>query len=149
MRVILTQDVSNVGAGGAMVEVKRGYAMNFLFPRGLALPATAGKAKQLSHQTRLVEDQKKKREKTARSVATALEAITLQVAVKVGEGEKMFGSVTNMDIAELLKAQGQEIDRRKIHIDEPIKNLGVHDVRVDLGDSVSAHVKINVVAESA
>ncbi|MBE7559077.1 50S ribosomal protein L9 [bacterium] len=149
MRVILTQDVSNVGAGGALVEVHRGYAMNYLIPRGLALPATAEKARQLSHQKRLVEDQKKKREKSARGVATALEALTLSIAVKVGEGEKMFGSVTNMDIAALLKDQGHEIDRRKIHIDEPIKNLGLHDVRVDLGDGVSAHLKLHVVAESA
>lgn len=149
MRVILTQDVANVGDGGALVEVKRGYAMNFLIPRGLALPATGTKAKQLQHQKRLVEDQKKKREKVSRSLATELEAISLEIAVKVGEEGKMFGSVTTMDIAGMLKEKGHEIDRRKIHLDEAVKSLGVHDVRIDLGDGVSARLKLSVVAESA
>ena len=147
MRIILTEDVDNVGATGALVEVKRGHAMNYLIPKGLALPANSGKAKQLEHQKRLVEGKRKVRVTESRGAAEALEALSLTIAVKLGEGDRMFGSITNMDIAKLLQEKGHEIDRRKIHLDDTIRGIGEYTAEVNLGEGVVAKIPVTVVRE--
>ena len=147
MRIILTEDVDNVGATGALVEVKRGYAMNYLVPRGLALPAASGKAKQLKHQKRIVEDKRKVRISQSENTAETLSALELVIPVKLGEGDRMFGSITNMDLGRILQEKGHEVDRRKIHLEEPIRGIGEYTAEVHLGEGVVAKIPVKVVRE--
>ena len=142
MKVILTEDVDRLGEAGEIVEVKDGYARNYLLPRDLALAANRANTavyEEVRRQTR------EKRE--AEAQAKALKNVSCTVSVAVGEGDRIFGSVTAQQIADLLKEQGFDIDRRSIHIEEPIRALGVYDVPIRLYTEVEATVKVWVVKE--
>lgn len=147
MKVILTQDVKSLGKKGDIVEVKEGYGRNFLFPRGLAVPADQGSLRRLKHE-KAVEQTKKEREREE-AVATKerLEALTLTLSAKTGEQGRLFGSITAGDIAEALEKEGIAIDRRKIALDEPIKNLGHYTVTVRVYPGVTANLKVAVEAQ--
>jgi large subunit ribosomal protein L9 len=145
MQIILVQDVDNLGKAGELVSVKPGYGRNFLIPRGWAVTATTGNVKRLEHERRVVEKRVAKERAGAQSLAERLNGITLQFERNVGEDEKLFGSVSNRDIADQLKRAGIEIDHRKIELEHPVKALGKYEVPVKLGSGVAATLKFWVV----
>jgi large subunit ribosomal protein L9 len=147
MRIVLRDDVDNLGQKGDMVDVADGYARNFLVPRGLAIKATPGAQKQADAMKRNREAQDRRSREGAQALATRLAGGTVELKVRAGEGGRLFGSVTAADIADAVQAQlGVELDRRKLDLDEPLKELGVVDVRVRLHADVDATVRIAVVA---
>jgi len=148
MQVILREDVDNLGTTGEVVTVKDGYARNYLIPRGLAVQATPRNVRRLSHEKRVIEQRDTKRRRDAQGVKEQLEALSLTIAKHTGEEDKLFGSVTNRDIADALKEEaGIEIDRKLITLPQPIKALGVYSVEVKLARDVVATVKLWVVAK--
>lgn len=148
MKIILRDDVENVGRVGEVVTVKDGYARNFLIPRKLAIPASPGNLRAID-QVKLQKDQRdKKRLKEADRIKLALEKVSCTAEVQVGEEDKVFGSVTSGNIAELLKEQGFTIDRRDILLDEPLKALGVYTVDIKVDRDVIAKVKVWVVKKA-
>jgi len=148
MEVILKEDIANVGKIGEVVRVRDGYARNYLLPRGLVLIANKKNLKTFEHQKNLVADQKQKVLRQAQGAADQLGSASLVIAMKVGEEGRLFGSVTNIQIEKALKAQGVNIDRRKIHLDEPIKVAGDYEVPVRLAADLTVPLKISVVPES-
>ena len=147
MKVILRQDFEALGEAGKIFTVKDGYARNFLIPRGIAYEASPG-ALRLFEQDKQRLDAKKNREKRqAEGLQTQLEGVSVTATVPVGEEDRVFGSVTTQDIAELLAAKGFEIDKRRILLDEPIKALGIYEVPVKLHTEVQATVKVWVVKQ--
>lgn len=144
IQVVLRDDVENVGKSGEIVKVKPGFARNYLLPRGLAAPATRGNVAQVEHEKRAAIARAAKLRQDAESVAKRLEGVTLEIAMQAGEDDRLFGSVGTRDIADGLRAQGHELDRKKIHLPEPIKTLGEHAVVVKFGYEVSATIKIVV-----
>jgi large subunit ribosomal protein L9 len=148
MEVILKEDIANVGKIGEVVRVRDGYARNYLLPRGLVLIANKRNLKTFEHQKKLVADQKQKIVRQAQGAADQLAAVSLVIAMKVGEEGRLFGSVTNIQIEKALKAKGLNIDRRKIHLDEPIKTAGDYEVPVRLAADLTVPLKVSVVPES-
>lgn len=148
MEVILREDVANLGKMGEVVRVRDGYARNYLLPRKLVLVANKKNLKSFEHQKRVVADQRGQVLKQAETLAEKLAALSLVFPVRAGEEGKLFGSVTSIDIEKALKSKGFEVERRKIHLAEPIKALGDYEVAVRLTADVSANVKISVVAET-
>lgn len=146
MQVILKEDIEKLGSMGEMVEVKRGYARNYLLPRDMALEATPKNVKLLEHQKRIVATKIAKVRKDSETLAEKLAAASVTLHHRAGEEEKLFGSVTTTEIADALAAQGIEIDRRKISLEEPIKRLGEYTATVKLPGGVSAPVKVTVLA---
>jgi large subunit ribosomal protein L9 len=149
MKVILMQDVTNLGEVGEVVEVAGGYGRNYLVPQGLAIAATARNKRQLEHQQRLREQQIAKARKAAAGLAEQLRGVTCSFTRKSAEEGRLFGSVTSMDIVEQLKASGIELDRRRVQLDQPIRSVGLHSVPVRLPGDLTAEVKVTVVAEAA
>lgn len=147
MEVILKEDIVNLGKMGEVVRVRDGYARNYLLPRGLVLVANKKNLKGFEHQKRVVASQKERVVKQAETLSEKLAGAALTIAVKAGEEGKLFGSVTNIDIEKALRAKGFDIERRKIHLDEPIKSLGDYEVPVRLTADVTATIKVSVVAE--
>ena len=147
MEVILKEDIPNVGKMGEVVRVRDGYARNYLLPRGLVLVANKRNLKTYEHQKRVVESQKDRVKTQANTLSEKLAQVSLVIRARAGEEGKLFGSVTSMDIEKGLKAQGLEVERRKIHLAEPIKNLGDYEVPVRLTSEVQANIKVSVVAE--
>ncbi|OPZ37057.1 MAG: 50S ribosomal protein L9 [Spirochaetes bacterium ADurb.BinA120] len=147
MKVILQKDIPNLGEAGDIKEVSNGYARNYLLPRKLVLLASDSSRKAVEHQKKLIKIKKEKRKKQSETLMEALSALEIQIGAQVGEEEKLFGSVTSMDIARRLKELGHEVDRRKIHLDEPIKRLGEYRVPVKLDDGVTANIKVTVFKE--
>lgn len=147
MEVILREEVVNLGHIGDIVKVAPGYARNFLLPKGMAVVADKKSIKAMEHEKRIAEARAKRAKEAAMTVAEKLGAATVEFKAKVGEEDKLFGSITSKDIAEALKDQDLEVDRRKIVISEPIKSLGEHTVEVKLGLDVTASVKVIVEAE--
>lgn len=148
MKVILKEDMQNLGAMGDVVKVKNGYARNFLIPKGVAAVANEKSIRAMEHERRIIEEKKKRLVSTAELLAAKVSATELSFTSKAGEEGKLFGSITSMDIAEALAAKGIEIDKKKISIAEPIKRLGEHSVSVSLGHEVKATVAVNVTAEA-
>lgn len=148
MEIILTEDVENVGQEGTLVDVKPGYARNYLIPQGLAVKATTRRKNQLEHQYRILADKRRRRLKEAEDYKRAIENLQLTIPMKAGEEGKTFGSVTNAIVAEHLHQAGIEIDRRKIQIEEPIHALGNYTVTVKIGPEMAAELKLEVVQES-
>lgn len=146
VQVILSEDVHNLGDAGDVVNVKPGYARNFLIPQGKALPATAARVHEVDHKRRVIAERRAKELKDLEAVKLRIEALALEIAAQVGEEGKLFGSVTAANLAELLLAQGVEIDRRKIVLAEPIKQVGEHAVSVRLRNDVVASLKVTVSA---
>ncbi len=147
MKIILKQDYANLGKFGDVVQVKDGYARNFLIPREIAMPASDKNLRLLNEDRKRVEIRQVKEKRVAEKLAKSLEQVSLTATVQVGEEDKVFGAVTSQDIANLLQAKGFEIDRRKIAIDEPIKALGVYEVPIKLHAEVEAKIKVWVVKE--
>jgi len=148
MRVILTQDVDKLGDAGQVVKVRDGYARNFLIPRGVALLATEGRVREMEHKKRVIDERVKKEIKGHEKVAFALNKVRLSFTVRAGEEGKLFGSVTASDIHGQLAEQGIEIDRRRIELSEPIKQLGDYKVPIRLHREVRGEVRVAVVAET-
>lgn len=147
MEVILCDQVPNLGNQGDIVKVKPGYARNFLIPNGLAYTASSRNAAQINHKKRLLQDRQKRKIKTEQDLARRISEISVQIPVRVGEEDRIFGSVTSQDIAAALKKKGHEIDRRKIILDEPIRALGVYTIPVRFSGDISAQLKVWVVKE--
>ncbi|NMC32388.1 MAG: 50S ribosomal protein L9 [Veillonellaceae bacterium] len=148
MKVVLLEEVKKLGKKGDVLEVAEGYARNFLLPKKLAAPATADTLNQLQQQKAAAADRQKRQLEEARLLAAQLAKIEVKVAAKAGEGGKLFGAVTTKDIADAAKAQhGIELDRRKMEIPEPIKNMGPTTVVLKLHPEVTAEIKIQVVGE--
>ena len=145
MQVILRDDLDNLGKSGEVVNVKPGYARNYLLPRGLAIKATASDVKRVEHEKRVIAARTAKLAKEVQAEADALSRISVSIARAVGEEDKLYGSVTSRDIAEALAAQNVKIDSKKIHLEEPIKTLGMTEVQVKLGRGVNATIKVWVV----
>jgi large subunit ribosomal protein L9 len=148
MEVILQQDVENLGTIGDVVRVRPGYARNYLFPRGLALEADAANLAVLEHRKRALAAKRAKAQKENEAAATRLASIQLVIAARAGEEDRLFGSVTNLDIHRALADQGFDIDRKKIVLDAPIKTIGEHTATINLGVGVRAPVKVAVVREA-
>jgi len=147
MKVILTQDMPNLGKGGEIVSVKDGYARNYLIPRGFATVATIKKMNQLRHQQQMIQAQIAKQLKGAQEIADRMKETSVTISRLVGEEERIFGSVTSKDIEEALREEGFVIDKRNIVVAEPIKQLGVYHVQVNLHPEITSEVKVWVVAK--
>jgi len=147
MQIILREDVHNLGKSGDLVKVKDGYGRNFLLPQNKAVLANAKNVRQLEHQKAVIAARQAKLKASADAQASKLSGIQLKIARKVGEQDKLFGSVTALDIAEALAAQGQKVDRRHVHLPEPLKALGSFEVEVRLHRDVNAKIKVDVVKE--
>ncbi|WP_136525806.1 50S ribosomal protein L9 [Geomonas ferrireducens] len=144
MKLILKENVENLGHIGDIVKVAPGYARNYLLPKGFAIEATEKNAKALEHAKRHLEYKKNKVLEAAKQLCAKIEAITLNLAHQAGADDKLFGAVTNMELAEQLKAVGVEIDRKRIVLDEPIKHLGEFTAIVKLHPEVAANLKVVV-----
>ena len=149
MDVILTENVKNLGTIGEVVKVKPGYGRNYLVPQGLAVEASEAKLKEVEHHKRQLNRKAEKLSQEAADVKARIEAVECTFVHKASEEGKLFGSVTSMEIAESLASQGIEIDRRKILLEQPIKELGEHAIDIKLNAGVNAIVKINVISEDA
>ena len=147
MKVILRKEHEKLGAIGTVVDVKDGYARNFLIPRGVAYPANPGSMRALAEEKKQAEMRTNKELKVSQKLAEELEKVSITLQVKVGEDEKLFGAVTSQMIADALKEKGFEIDKRIIELDEPIKALGIYNVNVHLHQNVTGKVKVWVVRE--
>ena len=148
MEIILQEDVDNLGHIGDVVKVRDGYARNYLLPRGLALEANRRNLRVLEHQKRLTSVKKERALSQAQTLSTQLAALNVRIAARAGEEDRLFGSVTNLDIEKALKSQGVDIDRRKILLAEPIKQLGTHTVAIQLSGGVRGNVTVQVVKEA-
>jgi large subunit ribosomal protein L9 len=149
MDVILLEDIDSLGTRGDKVTVKTGYARNFLLPRKMALPATPSGLRMMKEEERRRAVRENKMHREAEELAKALNKVSCTAEVEAGEDDRVFGSVTNAHIADLLNAQGYEIDKRKIVLDEPLKALGVYTIPIRLYRDVEAKVKVWVVKKSA
>ena len=147
MDVILRQDVENLGRAGELVSVKNGYARNFLLPRGLAYLASEGNRRRIEAESRQREKKAGAQLESAREFAARLEAVSLTFAMKAGEGDRLFGSVTAADVAERLHAEGFAVEKKAVELHEPIKALGVFKVPVRLHHEVKPEVRVWVVKE--
>jgi large subunit ribosomal protein L9 len=147
MEVILKEDIANLGKIGEVVRVRDGYARNYLLPRVLVLIANKRNLKSYEHHKKVVSEQKQKILRQAESVAERLSTVSLVVPMKVGEEGRLFGSVTSIQIEKALKAKGLDVDRRKIHLSEPIKTAGDHEVPVRLAADLTVSLKISVVSD--
>ena len=147
MEVILRDHVEHLGQRGEIVKVADGYARNFLLPRKLALPATAGNKKHVERERKIMESREAEDKAQAEAIASRLAAVDISIARRVGETEQLYGSVTAGDIADFLKAKGFEIDRRKLILPEPIKTIGDHNVPLKLHREVTVPLVVKVVKE--
>ncbi|MGB9803209.1 50S ribosomal protein L9 [Desulfofundulus sp.] len=148
MKVILLEDVKNLGSRGSVVNVSDGYARNFLIPRGLAVEATPGKMKELAQQKAVEARKRQEAEARARDLAARLDGLTVQIKARVGEGGRLFGAVSSKDIAEALEQQYRvTIDKKKILLKEPIRQLGEQTLVIKLHPSVQAQVKVAVLPQ--
>ena len=147
MQIILREDVPNLGRPGDVVKVRDGYARNFLLPRNLAVEANPKNIRAFEHQKRLALMRREAKKNEALKIKERLEALRISVTARAGEEGKLFGSVTNIDIERALREQNFEIERRKIMLAEPIKQLGEYNVPVKVDPEVEAVLKITVAAE--
>jgi len=148
MEVILREDVDKLGHRGQVVKVAAGYARNFLLPKRLAVAATESNKKIVEQERQAHLRKEAKLASEAADLGKLLSAVTVTIVSKAGENDQLFGSVTAKDIAEGLEKQGFQIDRRKIHLEEPIRQLGEHKVSVRLHKDVSVDIGVNVVREA-
>ena len=147
MEVVLKKDHENLGKAMDVVNVKNGYARNFLIPAGIAVPASEGNKKAVAEQKRIAEKREAKHKMAAEGLAKNIEKVPCTIPVKVGEEDRIFGSVTSQDIADLLKKEGFEVEKQSIHLPEPIRQLGVYAVEVKLHRDVVAQLKVWVVKD--
>jgi large subunit ribosomal protein L9 len=147
INVVLTEDMANLGKSGELVRVRPGYARNYLIPRGLAISATAENVSRIEHEKKVVEVRNAKLKSEAEQLAQKLANVKLTIERPVGEGDRLYGSVTSRDVEEALAAAGYAVDRRRIAMDA-IKTLGTHQVTIRLATSVSATIEVNVAKKS-
>jgi large subunit ribosomal protein L9 len=148
VKVVLRDDVENVGRKGDLIEVADGFARNYLVPRGLAMKATKGVLQQAEAMRRNREARETREREAAQALADQLTGRRIEVRARAGEGGRLFGSVTNVDIIDAVRAQtGVELDRRKTHLAEPLKELGASEVPVKLHSDVEVTLTVDVVAE--
>lgn len=147
MKVILRQTIDKLGKIGQIVDVKDGYALNYLIPKGFAYVAVKGNVKALEEEKKIVEKRNQQELKAAENLASELEKVSVTIPVQVGEEDKIFGTVTTQMIADALKEKGYDIDKRKFEMEEQIKTLGIYNVNIKLHPSVSAKIKVWVVRE--
>ena len=144
IQVILQADVAKLGESGELVKVRPGFARNYLLPRQLAVPATTAQINRLNHEKAVAVAKAEKHKKEMKDLATKIEALKIQIARPVGEDDRLFGSVTAKDIENAVKAAGVEIDRKKMHLADPIKALGTFEIPVKLLGDVTATLKVEV-----
>lgn len=147
MKVILKEDVKNLGVAGSIVNVADGFARNYLIPRNLAMEANTKNLKVLEQERKKIEEAARKAKESATEIANRLSSITVQIQAKAGEEGKLFGSITNADISEALKKEGFDVERKKIILEEPIKRIGLYTVNVKVHQDIIVPVNINVVSE--
>jgi large subunit ribosomal protein L9 len=146
-KVLLREDVDDLGARGEIVRVRAGYARNYLLPRNLAVEATAGNVKGIEQERAALLKKEAKERATAEAQSQQMGSLTLEFRRKAGEQGALYGSVTSMDVAEALKERGYEIDRHRIHLREPLKRLGEYNVPVRLHREVTIDLQVKVMAE--
>ncbi|MBI5196603.1 MAG: 50S ribosomal protein L9 [Nitrospirae bacterium] len=144
MKVILKEEVKSLGDIGSVVNVADGYARNYLIPRNLAAEASTKNIKQFEHEKKIILERAKKIKADAQNLVGQLTGLSVVIEAQAGEEDKLFGSVTSMDIAEALSKQGVTVDKRKIQIEEPIKRLGTYTVSVKLYPEVTASINVEV-----
>jgi len=144
MKVILQKDIPNLGDAGDIKDVSPGYARNYLLPRKLVIVSNESSKRAVEHQKKLIKIKKDKRKKQSEKIAESFAGMELHIAVQVGEEGKLFGSVTAMDIAKKLKEKGFDIDKRKIIIENPIKQEGEYNVKIKLDEGQTPAIKIIV-----
>jgi large subunit ribosomal protein L9 len=147
VQVILKQDVDKLGRAGELVRVKPGFARNYLLPRGLAVVATGANIRQVEHERRIALALADKLRKQAKGSAAQIDGLTIEIAMQVGEGDRLFGSVTSRDIAQALASRGIEIDRKKLQLPDAIKSVGEYQITAKLGHEVNASFKLVVSAK--
>jgi large subunit ribosomal protein L9 len=149
VKIILREDVDKLGERGQVVNVSPGYARNFLFPKALAFAATPGNMRQIELRKKVWVVREAKETEDANRLAARIAEIKIVIAKKVGENDALYGSVTSQEIADLLKAKGIEVDRRKIQLHDPIRAVGTFEVPIKIHRQVAAKVEVQVVPESA
>jgi large subunit ribosomal protein L9 len=143
VRVVLTEDLPNLGNSGDLVRVKPGFARNFLIPRGLAALATKDNVKRIEHEKRVALARAQKQRSASQAIADKLNGVKITIGAQVGEENKLYGSITTRDIEEALAAKGFEIDRRKIMTD-PIKELGTHAIAIKIASGIDATIELEI-----
>lgn len=149
VKVLLQSDVESLGSGGEVVRVRAGYARNFLLPRGLAMVATAGNLKRVDELKRAAQSRAKQEREKAQASAATLSALSLTIQRAVGDEGKMYGSVTSKDIEEAVERAGASVERRRIQLPDPIRQLGSYSVPVKLHGDVVATLKVEVVKKTS
>jgi large subunit ribosomal protein L9 len=144
MKVILNKDVKDLGKVGELVSVKAGFARNFLFPRHLAVEATEKRKKEFEHLKAVAEAQKEKAVEMRKELLKEIEGLTVEFVVEASEDEKLFGSISNLDISRKLEDKGYQIDKRDILLEEPIKMLGQFKAQVTFGEELTADITVSV-----
>jgi len=147
MKIILREDIESLGLAGENVNVKDGYARNYLIPQKLAYPATRSYSRVFAEEKKLRDNRDARATAQAEQLAAKLGNLSLETSVKVGEEDKVFGAVTAADIAELLAGKGYEIDKRDILLEEPLKALGIYNVPIKVATDIKAEVKVWVIKE--
>lgn len=145
MRVILKDEVHNLGDAGDIVKVAPGYSRNYLLPRGLAIPASEGSVRELEHQKKVAEAIRRKQLAGSKELATRLENSAVSIRREAGDDDRLFGSVTNRDVADALAAEGIVVDRRAVQLAEPIRSIGLFTVPIRLHREVTASVRVYVI----
>lgn len=145
MRIVLIKDHEKLGKAGKVLEVKDGFARNYLIPQGYALPENSASLKKIQEEMRLKELKQKRALQKSIDLANKLKSITITIPVQVGEEDRVFGSVTNQQIAEQLNALGYDIDKRQIILDEPLKALGMYEIPIKIHSDITATIKVFVV----
>ncbi len=144
IQLVLREDVANLGKTGELVKVKPGFARNYLLPRGLGVVATQGNIEQIEHERKAAIARAAKLKKSADAIAQVLSSVTVTVKKQVGEGDKLYGSVTTKEVADALKAKGHDIDRKKITLPAEARQLGTFDVTVKLAPDVTGTFKLEI-----
>ena len=148
MKLILTEDVPNLGSLGDTIDVKSGYGRNYLLPKGIALLATGRVSKELQHRIQHLNKLREGKIELAHEQAEKLKTVKLEVVRKSGPGGRLFGSVTNRDLKELLKEKEFDVERRSIQLNSPIRNIGLHEFTVRVHSEVSVNMQIKVTGDS-
>ncbi|HMV76705.1 MAG TPA: 50S ribosomal protein L9 [Leptospiraceae bacterium] len=149
MKVILRKDFVNLGDAGDIKEVSDGYARNYLIPNKIAVRADEGSTKAAVHQKKMIEQKKEKRKSSMLGIAESLNGKEVEIAVKTGENDKLFGSVTHSDVSKAVKnALNVELDKRKIEFSENIKAIGTYQIKIKLADGISAAIQLKVTKQA-
>ncbi|MGM0555070.1 MAG: 50S ribosomal protein L9 [Myxococcota bacterium] len=145
MEIILLEDVRNLGEMGEIVDVSPGYGRNYLIPQGLAEPATVSNKSQVEHQLGIIEARREREREEAQGILSEIEGVSISVPARVTDEDKLYGSVGPRDVAETLKQQGHDIDRKQVMLEQPIDELGIYEVPIKLASGIYANIRLWVV----